>query len=125
IDDKSSKLLQPMLNELASKHPVVQQKDYYLNNIFTRESWLFNKVEDNEIILNIIKSDLMQYFCNKERAMSKEQKNHIIYSGSTDAALKEILHIYSIQGNDIFYSYERGTTERDLFRPAEMHFKYR
>ncbi|CAG8846156.1 36167_t:CDS:2, partial [Racocetra persica] len=77
-------------------------------------------VEDNEITLDIIKNDLVQYFCNKKRAMPKEQKNYIIYSGSTDAALEEILQIYSIQGNDIFYLYERGATERNPFRPAEM-----
>ncbi|CAG8636492.1 16425_t:CDS:2 [Cetraspora pellucida] len=120
INDKSSKLLQPILNELASKHPVAEQKDYYLVNIFTEESWLFNEVEDNKITLDIIKNNLVQYFRNKEHTMPKKQKNQIIYSGSTDTALKEILYIYSIQGNDIFFPYKCEATERNPFQPAEM-----
>ncbi|KAF0495988.1 proteophosphoglycan ppg4 [Gigaspora margarita] len=141
IDNESFKLLQPMHNKLASKHPIMQQYDYYLVNISTEECtcldfiWngsfrnickhvhaarLFNDIENNKITLDSVKNDLVLYFRNKERAMPKEQKNLIIYSNSVDAAYKEILRSYMVQGNDIFFPYERGVTEKDPFRPVEM-----
>ncbi|CAG8814545.1 16398_t:CDS:2, partial [Gigaspora margarita] len=93
IDNKSFELLQQMIDKLASKHPVMQQNDYYLHVHAAR---LFDDIENNKIMLNSIKHDLVQYFCNKERAMPKEQKNLIIYSDS------------------------HGVTEKDPFRPMEM-----
>ncbi|RIB29555.1 hypothetical protein C2G38_2155016 [Gigaspora rosea] len=130
IDNKSFELLQQMINKLASKHPIMQQNNYYLVNISMGECtcldfmWngsfrdvckhvhavhLFDDIENNKIMLNSIKHDLVQYFRNKERAMPKEQKNLIIYSNSVDAAFEEILQ-----------SYIRGVTKKDPFRPMEM-----
>ncbi|CAG8791212.1 5165_t:CDS:2, partial [Cetraspora pellucida] len=118
IDNKLYQLLKPMLDKLASKHPIEQQDNYYLVNISTAR--LFNDVENKKIILDIIKHDLVLYFRNKERAMPNEQKNFIIYNNSIDAAFGEILQFYSARGSDIFFSSERGVTEQDPFCPAEM-----
>ncbi|CAG8696554.1 5419_t:CDS:2, partial [Cetraspora pellucida] len=141
LDIEIYQLLQSMLNILAAKHPVVQQDNYYLVNISTGECtcldfmWngsfrdvckhvhaahLFNDIENNKIIPDIIKHDLMLYFHNKERAMPNEQKNYTIYNNSDDVAFEEILRIYSEQGNDIFFFCEHGVTEKDPFHPVEM-----
>ncbi|CAG8476091.1 7581_t:CDS:2 [Cetraspora pellucida] len=141
IDNKLYQLLKPMLDKLASKHLIEQQDNYYLVNISTGECtcldfvWngsfrdvckhvhaarLFNDVENKKITLDIIKHDLVLYFRNKERAMPNEQKNFIIYNNSIDAAFGEILQFYSARGSDIFFPSERGVTEQDPFRPAEM-----
>ncbi|CAG8835053.1 4673_t:CDS:2, partial [Racocetra persica] len=55
-------LLQPIINQFVSKHPVVQQENYYLVNILTEESRLFNNIEDNKTTLDIVKNELVQYF---------------------------------------------------------------
>ncbi|CAG8737294.1 21790_t:CDS:2 [Gigaspora margarita] len=117
IDNKSFELLQQMIDKLVSKYPVMQQNDYYLH---VHAACLFDDIENNKIMLNSIKHDLVQYFRNKEHAMPKEQKNLIIYSNSVDAAFEEILQTYMIQGNDFFFFYEHGVTEKDLFRPMKM-----
>ncbi|KAF0427252.1 gephyrin: PROVISIONAL [Gigaspora margarita] len=105
-------LLQPIVNQFASKYPVELRENYYFVNILTGECtcfdfiWngpfqdvckhvhaahLFNDIEDNKTTLNTIKNDLVQYFHNKECTMPKEQKNLTIYNSSTDAAFEEIL----------------------------------
>ncbi|RIB24775.1 hypothetical protein C2G38_2241810 [Gigaspora rosea] len=144
IDGEIYQLFQPMLNILASKHPVAQEDNYYLVNISTGECtcldfiWngsfrnvckhvyaarLFNNIENNKIAPDVIKHDLVLHFRNKECAMPNELKNNIIYSNSDDAVFEEILRIYSEQGNDIFFPYEHGVTEKDPFHPAEMQQK--
>ncbi|CAG8694776.1 2596_t:CDS:2, partial [Gigaspora rosea] len=114
INGEIYQLFQPMLNILASKHPVAQEDNYYLVNIST---------ENNKIAPDVIKHDLVLHFHNNECAIPNELKNNIIYSNSDDAAFEEILRIYSEQGNDIFFLYEHGVTEKDPFCPAEMPAK--
>ncbi|CAG8758831.1 35746_t:CDS:2, partial [Gigaspora margarita] len=110
-------LFQPMLNILASKHPIAQEDNYYLHIYATR---LFNDIENNKIASDVIKHDLVLHFRNKECVMPNELKNNIIYNNADDIAFEEILRIYLEQGNDIFFPCEYGVTEKDLFRPAEM-----
>ncbi|CAG8668535.1 934_t:CDS:2, partial [Racocetra persica] len=81
---------------------------------------LFNDIKNSKTTLNAVKNDLVKYFCKKERAAPAEQKNLIIYNESTEIVFEEILQIFSLQGNDIFFPYEYKTTKKDLFRPIEL-----
>lgn len=145
ISDDIHKLLQPMLDILTSQQPIQQKDNYYIVNISTGECtcfdfiWngsfrdvckhvhaarLFNDIQNGKMTLETVKQNLVQYFKDKERAMPAEQKNLTIYSGSTAAAFEEILKTYAMQDDDIFFPYERITTQRDPFRPVEMPTRY-
>ncbi|CAG8824105.1 15380_t:CDS:2, partial [Cetraspora pellucida] len=101
IDNKLYQLLKPMLDKLASKHPIEQQDNYYLVNISTSESHLFNDVENKKITLDFIKHDLVLYFRNKERAMPNKQKNFIIYNNSIDAAFVSSVGAPKVHGTKL------------------------
>ncbi|CAG8827089.1 28191_t:CDS:2, partial [Gigaspora margarita] len=90
-DRELYQLLQPIVNQFASKYPVEQQENYYLVNILMGS--------DNKTTLDIIKNNFVQYFRNKKCALPKEQKNFTIYNSSTDAAFEEILRTYSKDRN--------------------------
>ncbi|CAG8763265.1 5653_t:CDS:2 [Cetraspora pellucida] len=117
LDNESYQLLQPLLNKLISKHPNGSFHDVCKH---VHAAHLFNDIENGKTTLNAVKNDLVKYFCKKECAAPAEQKNLIIYSESTKIAFEEILQIFSLQGNDIFFLYKYKTTEKNPFRLIEL-----
>ena len=53
-------------------------------------------------IINEVKEKLVQYFKNKERVLSANLKNYIIYQGTIEDSFQEIIRLYGIHGK-IFY----------------------
>ncbi|CAG8735386.1 20650_t:CDS:2 [Cetraspora pellucida] len=95
-----------IVGKLASKHNIEIPSQYYLVNIQSEES--------------TIKSNFIQYFWNKEKALPANAKNYIIYSGVEDEAFQEIVSLYNEVGDAIFYPYKRQLAEKDPFRPLEL-----
>ncbi|CAG8565784.1 10071_t:CDS:2, partial [Gigaspora rosea] len=130
-----------MVGKLASKHNIEILPQYYLVNIQLGECmcldfiWnssfcdvckhchaarLFRSIQEKTESLATIKSNFVQYFRNKEKALLANSKNYIIYSGVEDEAFQEIVSLYNEVGDAIFYLYKRQLAEKDPFRPLEL-----
>jgi hypothetical protein len=53
---------------------------------------------DKELFVKQIKESFVSYFKSKERVISAENKNRLIYDGDTDTAYNEIVRLYYLQG---------------------------
>ncbi|GET03953.1 hypothetical protein GLOIN_2v1542684 [Rhizophagus clarus] len=69
-------------------------------------------------VVNKAKENLVHYFRNKERVVPASIKNNIIYQGDIENSYQEIIRLYNVQGNKIFYPLKRSSEEiKDPFRP--------
>ncbi|RGB30539.1 hypothetical protein C1646_765196 [Rhizophagus diaphanus] len=72
-------------------------------------------------VVNEAKKNLVLYFHNKERVVSASIKNNVIYQGDMEDSYQEIIRLYNMQGNKIFYPLKQSSQEiKDPFRPAEL-----
>ncbi|CAB4495143.1 unnamed protein product [Rhizophagus irregularis] len=72
-------------------------------------------------VVNEAKKNLVHYFRNKERVVPASIKNNVIYQGDMEDSYQEIIRLYNMQGNKIFYPLKRSSQEiKDPFRPAEL-----
>ncbi|GBB95873.1 hypothetical protein RclHR1_26300001 [Rhizophagus clarus] len=75
-------------------------------------------------VVNKAKENLVHYFRNKERVVPASIKNNIIYQGDIENSYQEIIRLYNVQGNKIFYPLKRSSEEiKDPFRPVELNEK--
>jgi hypothetical protein len=103
------------------------REGYYLSNILTGECmlcydyiWngpfrdvckhvhaarLFHEANlhlNKELFVRQTKESFVSYFKNKERVISAENKNRLIYEGDTDTAYDEIIRLYYLQGKHLY-----------------------
>ncbi|CAG8697434.1 288_t:CDS:2, partial [Gigaspora rosea] len=130
-----------MIKKLVSKYKIPMKADYYLVNYVTGEctcmdfichgsfhnfckhgyaARTYMSIKANEISIDQIKKEFVQYFRNKEQIVASSMKNKIIYSGSDEESYNEILHQYKANGSEMFFPIERQTTENDPFRPDKL-----
>ena len=53
---------------------------------------------NKELFIKKTKENLVVYFKNKERVISTENKNRLIYEGETNMAYNKIIRLYHLQG---------------------------
>ncbi len=122
--------LKPLYEKLEQKHldKVSHREGYYFVNIITGEYMLcydyiwnglfrdvckhvhaarlyhdFNQHLDKELFYRQTKESFVTYFKNKERVISAENKNRLIYEGDTETAYNEIIRLYYLQGKKSFF----------------------
>jgi len=125
IDDNIIEKLYPLYQKFAKNHysVVPELEGYYLTNIFSGEClicldyiWngsfrdvckhchtarIYKESLNAENLYNYsqeVKNQLVTYFKNKERVISAENKNKLIYEGDTHVAYNEILRLFELQG---------------------------
>ncbi|RIA92268.1 hypothetical protein C1645_820959 [Glomus cerebriforme] len=137
-----NKMINFLMNPLLSKQ-VKLDSGFYICNVITGECiyweyiWnssihdkcrhchaviLFQVMQKEESIevINETKKELVQYFCNKER-MNPAAKNNMIYQSTIENSFIEIIRLYNIQGNKIFYPLKRLFQEiKDPFQSTEL-----
>ncbi|GBB97117.1 hypothetical protein RclHR1_02920002 [Rhizophagus clarus] len=87
---------------------------------------LFKKTQQKGHIevVNEAKENLVHYFRNKEIVVPASIKNNIIYQGDIEDSYQEIIRLYNVQGNKIFYPLKRSSQEiKDPFWPIELNEK--
>ncbi|PKC54138.1 hypothetical protein RhiirA1_507803 [Rhizophagus irregularis] len=145
MDDNIIEKLYPLYQKFAKNHysVVPELEGYYLTNIFSGEClicldyiWngsfrdvckychaakIYKESLNAENLFDYsqeVKNQLVTYFKNKERVISAENKNKLIYEGDTHVAYNEILRLFELQGTKIFWSDNKPLKlNRDPFRP--------
>ncbi|KAF0353151.1 proteophosphoglycan ppg4 [Gigaspora margarita] len=93
-----------MMKQLVKDYEVELRDGFYITNIITET-----------------KEKFVNYFKNKERTIPLDQKNNLIYSGSTEVVYQEIIRLYNYEGLHIFYSKNKPSIHNDSFRPLELN----
>jgi hypothetical protein len=82
---------------------------------------LQRQVEVKALELTTIKSDLVNFFRNRERVIDPVLKNMALYCGTDDDIWKEILRLYESDGSAIFAPRDvQNKPSKDPFRPEQM-----
>ncbi|RIB23534.1 hypothetical protein C2G38_2242639 [Gigaspora rosea] len=79
---------------------------------------LYVELLNQKLQINELSKSLVKHFKNKEHTIAPERKNDIINNGTEDKTYQEILRLFNIVGNDIFFPVDRKTFTKDPFRPT-------
>ena len=141
MNDDITEHIHKMIDRLTSKHNIDCTPDYYIVNIVSGECncfdfiWngpfrdackhvhaarIYNNIKnDIDTEKEIIRANLVTHFKNREKVLSANMKNNIIYSGSVNSAFAEILRSFEKYGHEIFYPCVRDIVDSDPFRPRK------
>ncbi|CAG8833566.1 6408_t:CDS:2, partial [Cetraspora pellucida] len=141
FEDNEAQGISKMIKKLAAKHIAPVYADYYLVNYITGECTCLDfiwhgsfhnfckhgyaaheyvSIKSNEKSVDQIKNELVQYFRNKERTISPNMKNRVIYNGTNEKAFAEILREHQKNGDNIFFSTVKQINKNDPYRPSEL-----
>ncbi|GBC49009.2 hypothetical protein GLOIN_2v1542684 [Rhizophagus irregularis DAOM 181602=DAOM 197198] len=119
LDEEIVRKLNDMINFLMKSllsENVILEQGFHICNVITE-----TQQKGHLEVVNEAKKNLVLYFRNKERVVSASIKNNVIYQGDMEDSYQEIIRLYNMQGNKIFYPLKRSSQEiKDPFRPAEL-----
>ncbi|CAG8707260.1 6602_t:CDS:2 [Cetraspora pellucida] len=109
ISTEVSEQINKMIIKLINCDNINIPASHYLINISTNECTCYDYVWNRSF------RDALKHFKNKKKAIASENKNYLIYNGSSKQAYQEILQLFNAVGDDIFFLNECQTTMKDPF----------